>query len=101
MDIKKILAHINNKMEEISIGDERQAGPHGYGGPSWETRQKLGAYESLESLFSGMKDDNKTSLGIQEDALLEFFEWFLNQYDTDYNNNPNKKASRLSLLDLE
>ena len=98
-------------MEEISIEDmdgSPHAGPFGYGGPGWETRQKLGAYGSLESLFSGMKDDNKTSLAIQEDILIDFFEYFLHQYGVENNNfskntivQNNKISNRFNIMEID
>ena len=111
MDISKILAYIQNKMEEISIEDERQSAPHGplgYGGPGWETMHKLEMYSSLLSLFEQIE---KKEISVKEGVLVDFFDWFLNRtVEWDYEENryvaikneiKDKKINRFSIMEIE
>ena len=103
-------------MEEISIEDERQSAPHGsgsqgYGGPSWETMQKLDAYTSLQTLFESIESSSKSSLDIKEGVLVDFFDWFLNRtVEWDYEENryvaikneiKDKKINRFNIMEIE
>jgi hypothetical protein len=106
MDVSKILMHLQEKMEDISTEDMRGAntwGVHGYGGPNWETIQKIDVYAGLESFFESMKDGNKSALIIQENEFVEFCEWFLYQYDSEHKvvtKERHAQNKRFELLDL-